>query len=123
MDIDCQKCGLCCLANRGQKGFVPIAVADYKKIPRVKRKSITKLTFFEQVLDQRLRGFDYLIDTKYVECGDGTPKTGCVFLDGSVGKDCHCAIYQERPEICKTGIVPGDKWCKYLRKMNKKLLR
>jgi len=41
----------------------------------------------------------------------------CVFLDGTLLEKVKCRVYDRRPAVCRTAMVPGEKACLNLRKL------
>lgn len=88
--MDCQRCGACCAhfrvsfywteADDGPQGSVPVS------------------------LTEQLNG--------HLRCMAGTSARAprCIALQGDVGKDVGCTIYQQRPSPCRE-VMPGDPQC------------
>lgn len=80
----CQTCGACCAYSRSWPRFTIEDDAEIALIPR------------------------YLVD----DAGAGMRCHGerCVALDGEVGIETACGIYEVRPEVCRA-CQPGDEEC------------
>ena len=40
--------------------------------------------------------------------GTGTPKSRCVALQGTIGKQVFCSIYSQRPSVCRSFTAAGE---------------
>ena len=94
MSFDCCACGCCCLA--GDKDFVYVLVPGEEDEPIIREGR-------EDLLEYD--GFDIWLKTK--QLGD---YTSCMALEGELGEDCHCSIYEARPSVCRK-FEPGLAAC------------
>jgi Fe-S-cluster containining protein len=85
-DYDCQKCGACCVDQ-----LVVVYPAD--DVPAE--------------LTQRSPRFDLPVMRKQLK--------RCVALEGKVGIQCSCRIYERRPVMC-AAFAPGSWMCQDLRR-------
>jgi uncharacterized protein len=84
----CRSCGACCSYSRDWPRFTTEDDSDLDRIPRV---------FVDQHLGR-------------MQC-DGDR---CAALVGEVGISTSCAVYSERPEVCRA-CEPGDEACQVAR--------
>jgi Fe-S-cluster containining protein len=86
----CLECGACCVTDLeyGKGGFVRLQAGDFDRLPEKYRLKVIK---------DSDPGVDRLGHK-------GLPTTGyrCVALRGEVNKKVSCAIYEERPTLCRT---------------------
>jgi len=47
----------------------------------------------------------------------GVEVRACAALRGSVMHRVSCAVYENRPRVCQTAVVPGDRTCRHVRGM------
>lgn len=52
----------------------------------------------------------------------GCTATTCVALRGSLMHRVSCSIYENRPEVCRRAVKPGDRTCKDVRRMLEQLI-
>ena len=109
---NCLTCGLCCCASSGQDRFCNVTKEDIKRLPRKYRLKVLHPSIFDIVANA--------FDGHTVDSALGTKSsetyTTCVALIGLVGHSVKCDVYDVRPEVCRTAIVPGDRNCRHLRK-------
>jgi len=93
-DLDCTKCGLCCLAgnwNDPPMPFVELTVKDAKRIAKLDRRLV--------VLNNRPpSGFTF---QEPVELLLAVKRGRCAALEGTCGKKVACTIYEDRPQACR----------------------
>lgn len=100
MSFDCTKCGACCVNDSGAGSdtpWIPVTSAERRRLPAHSRKLA--------VLNRPWSG-DYAIQTKHNADGDCV----CACLEGSVGTSVRCAIYEQRPSLCRE-FSPGGWGC------------
>jgi Fe-S-cluster containining protein len=100
-DYDCQACGACCVSNWDTEAYVYVDDADIRRL---------KLAYG----DRKVKRLVACADDIY-ERGIATKKTKqghitCVALDGLVGSQCSCRIYEARPRACRD-FTPGSEVC------------
>lgn len=88
--MDCQRCGACCAHYRVSFYWAEANDAPGGHVPAE--------------LTQPL--------TPHLRCMQGTSsKTPrCVALQGDIGVNVGCGIYQQRPTVCRE-VMPGDPQC------------
>ena len=109
---NCLTCGLCCCTIPGQDRFCNVTKEDIKRLPRkywLKVFHPSAFDIFANALD------DHTVDSALRTKASGTYTT-CIALIGSVGHSVRCDVYDVRPDVCRTAVVPGDRNCRYLRK-------
>lgn len=120
---DCLTCGACCVASPGQGAFCNVTPEDAEKLG----KRYVRLNVWQPSMFDRLA---HAIDGNQIPWGaivtkNSTQKAGplkgailttCKALEGSVLHRVKCKVYDKRPEVCHTAVVPGDKACRWLRK-------
>ena len=52
----------------------------------------------------------------------GVQVCACVALRGSVTHRVSCSIYESRPRVCRTAVVPGDEACRQVRELFQHLI-
>lgn len=101
---DCQTCGACCVSNYDYGYHAGIEPDDYERLSSYyKRHNVIDALFFDKKLATKVRS-------------DGT--VVCVAFRGKIGKKCSCAIYPNRPSICRE-FSPGNMYCREARKQEK----
>jgi len=101
---DCQTCGACCVSNYDYGYHVDLEEDDYKRLsPHYKRHNVVHALGFGCKLAAKTRK-------------DGT--IVCVAFRGTIGKACQCAIYKNRPSVCRE-FPPGSSYCHEARKQEK----
>ena len=98
-EYDCTKCGACCAPKPRHAGifhYVPLRPTDLENHPRM------------QVL-KKISG-ETGINGRCVQTCEGVNGTQCVALRGTIGEETSCAIYDNRPEICRQ-FAPGSDVC------------
>ena len=127
--IDCTKCGICCVSQYEQDSYCDIS--SEKEFSRLGKKNkryvifLNAISMFEQSI-----GCNKLtcavIKTKTTKQKSGPLKgvklCACTFLKGTVLEDCRCAVYENRPDICRNVVKPGDNYCLKAREYWKKTL-
>ncbi|WP_026869539.1 YkgJ family cysteine cluster protein [Inquilinus limosus] len=84
--FDCRACGACCAFSRDWPRFWTESAAEIERVPRRYRD------------DARMR------------C-DGDR---CTALEGEIGRSTRCAVYADRPVVCRD-CAPGDDACRIAR--------
>jgi len=84
--LSCMECGACCTH--------PV---DLKWVEVTKKDAEHIFPHFLQEGDREMYAMKMLVNR-------------CCCLVGTVGKSCKCAIYDNRPTICRT-VQPGDELC------------
>lgn len=88
--FDCQSCGACCAVFRVSFYW---AEADDAPGGTVPAQLTRKVDAFHRCM-----------------AGTETKPVRCVALDGEVGKQVACNIYEKRPSTCRS-VMPGDEQC------------
>lgn len=89
-NLDCQQCGACCVTYRVAFYWAEADDAPGGHVP----------VAFTETLRPNVR------------CMQGTSATKprCVALNGDVGRQVGCSIYEQRPTPCRE-VMPGDPQC------------
>src|SRR5437773_2212882 len=100
--LDCLTCGACCLSPFGGEGYIRLSAEEEKHLGR--------------------RGLPVLVmsldpQDRIVLLGTKSNRNGrvCVALTGQVGKQVACAIYPDRPELCRQ-FEAGSPECRQARR-------
>ena len=100
-DLDCTKCGACCVSTWDTETYVYVGDKDIRRL---------RMAFTERTVKRLVGGLDDPLEqglrTKENKQGHVT----CISLRGSVGKQCSCSIYKARPEACRD-FEPGTFAC------------
>jgi len=100
-DYDCTDCGACCVSSWDTDAYVYVDDADIRRLRLAySDRTVKKLVACEDDIYERG------IATKTNEQGHIT----CVALNGSVGEQCSCRIYEARPRACRE-FTPGSEVC------------
>ncbi|WP_437377886.1 YkgJ family cysteine cluster protein [Inquilinus limosus] len=86
--LDCRSCGACCAFSRDWPRFWTESPAEIERVPRRYRDAASAA----------------------MRC-DGDR---CSALEGEVGRSTRCAVYADRPAVCRD-CVPGDDACRIAR--------
>lgn len=101
LEFDCQSCGACCAAGRHdgpQDYYVRLTPEDFDRLgARGKRLTVV----YDNRCGETLRAMRF--NKK------GGRRT-CIALEGEIGVRVSCAIYSDRPRVCKN-FEPGDQLC------------
>jgi Fe-S-cluster containining protein len=104
-DYDCEACGACCVSNWDTEAYVYVDEKDIKRLRLAySDRTVKKLIACENDIYERG------LATKENKQGHIT----CVALNGSVGSQCSCRIYDARPRACRE-FKPGSMVCKAAR--------
>ncbi len=111
-DIDCQKCGACCLASAWSPSAAlrPFADVQDNEVKRIERRlplSVVPVQPF---------GFAFQTVTNAMAINRRDRRGRCVALKGTVGRKVSCSIYSVRPEGC-VDFEPGSERCLEIRRM------
>ena len=120
---DCRKCGACCVAPYQQDTYCDVTAEDVKrlgkKFVRLNVLNSRPIDIFAAAID----GADFpsaAIKTKWREQKSGTLKgfelNMCIALQGSVMHRVSCSVYENRPRACRKAVMPGDRWCREIRR-------
>lgn len=119
----CTECGLCCIvyAYADQNAFCNLCDEDIPRIPKQYRRFIRGLSPFDRLCAE-LDGHPVTaaLATKVRRVRSGplkdTEVCACALLRGDPLLHTRCAIYKNRPQVCRTAVVPGDRTCVELRR-------
>lgn len=127
---DCLKCGACCVSNFGQDAYCNVTPEDEK---RLGKKYVRLNVWHPSTFDRLAHAIDgtriphgaLVTKTRPVGAGPlkGVLLTTCVALEGSVSHRVKCRIYDKRPAVCHTAVVPGDRNCRSLRRQLRDLAK
>jgi Fe-S-cluster containining protein len=127
--LDCQACGVCCLPDKPEFGDVPWVMIFESDVNRLGRRNAKKYTERDKGMflgpGQRLPPVDSMPGVGNVKVMSiaktkrGIPK--CLALTGKVGKRVSCAVYEDRPEVCRS-VRKGSQACMAYREQYKQVL-
>lgn len=102
---ECRSCGACCLPSWSDPAYVSLTESDIKRLPPRYHLHIS-------------RGGELATKVSEAKAGPhkGAEVCSCVALRGSVGHRVSCAIYESRPELCRS-FKPGSLACRDAREM------
>ena len=119
---DCQKCGLCCVPPYGQDRFADVTEQDEARLGRkYVRLNVIHTSPFDVLvgaMGSRIVPQGALkTKTQHQYSGPlkGMTFATCVALKGSLMEKVSCSIYEKRPSVCRTAVVPGDHTCLAIR--------
>jgi Fe-S-cluster containining protein len=99
-EMDCRRCGACCVSGLQDFPFVDINEEDVKKLSKEYQKKVEGV----------VRYFGLLYPVMPTKRGkDG--RTRCIALRGTVMRQVCCMIYGRRPKVCKM-FKPGSRDCR-----------
>jgi len=111
-----------------QDVFCDLSEADLIRLPKAFRKHVVTSSPFDRFC-RCIGGRKEILaaiktDSRIEKLGPlkGWHVCRCVALKGIPMKRVRCAIYQSRPETCRTTVVPGDRTCLRLRRYVKEQL-
>jgi Fe-S-cluster containining protein len=125
----CRSCGICCVSLTGSEVYCDVTVEDMKRLSKgFVRKNVVRSSLFDR-LAHALDGNripDGAVKTvwKSQKAGPlkGVEVCACAALRGSVMNSVSCSVYEHRPRVCQTAVVPGDKTCRQARGMFQRFL-
>lgn len=95
--VDCRTCGVCCVGNAYDETFIDLLPEEAARFP-------VRWVIYDR------NGYAALATRG---------RTGrCIALRGSVGCAVECQVYEERPNVCRNALQPGDKLCRQIRREN-----
>lgn len=123
-DFDCRTCGLCCVAFVDQPVYCDVTMEDLARLSRkfIRNNVVEQdvASWVSQVVEGKDPGY-CAIKTKWRTMRTGKLKgvdiNVCAALRGSVMSRVSCSIYENRPEVCRRAVKPGDRGCKQVRAM------
>lgn len=122
----CLSCGACCVAFSATKMFADVTLEDEKRLTKKFGKKFVRLNVLHfspfDMLMHMASGEGPLngaLKTRWMPQKAGPHKDhdlcSCTMLRGSVMHKTRCGIYKDRPEVCHTAVVPGDRACRTIR--------
>jgi Fe-S-cluster containining protein len=125
----CRSCGICCVSLTGNEVYCDVTVEDMKRLSKgFVRKNVVRPWLVDR-LAHALDGNripDGAIKTVWNSQKAGPLKDvevcACAALRGSVMHRVSCSVYENRPRVCQTAVVPGDKTCRQVRGMFQRFL-
>jgi Fe-S-cluster containining protein len=96
-EYHCQHCGACCLDPEGGEAY---AWLDRAEANRMRRRGLTVVAAAGKTF----------LGTRARSSGG----RACVAFRGQAGGPCHCAVYEDRPGVCRRFHV-GDRLCRMAR--------
>lgn len=126
---NCQTCGVCCVAPHTQDRFADVSDDDLKRLGRrlirLHVVATAPIDLLTAAIDGRLRP-SAAMTTTMVREKRGPLKSWeacrCSALKGDLMQKVRCAIYEKRPDVCRTAVRPGDRTCRELRRVFKEFL-
>ena len=125
----CRSCGICCVSLTENKVYCDVTVEDMKRLSKgFVRKNVVQARLFDRLahaLDgNRIPEGAIKTAWKSQKAGPlkGAEVCACTALRGSVMHRVSCSVYENRPRVCQTAIVPGDKTCRQVRGMFQRFL-
>jgi len=107
--FDCKNCGACCVGNIDYGYLVDLEPEDIKKLtPYYRRKHVV---YPSPILIACGSDGNAALATRIGREGNFP----CVAFRGRVGGSCYCAIYKDRPKVCKD-FPMGSEYCLEARK-------
>lgn len=103
-DLDCRHCGACCISNWDLPGYVALTPTEVKRLSEWKR---AHWIHYEH---NDWDGTFPALRTKE----NKQSHIVCIAFRGSIGKQCSCSIYDDRPKPCR-GFKPGSMNCREAR--------
>lgn len=125
----CRSCGICCVSLTSNEVYCDVTVEDMKRLSKgFVKKNVLRPRLFDQLalaLDGN-RIPDGAIKTVWTKQKAGPLKgvevCACAALRGSVMQNVSCAVYENRPHVCRVAVVPGDKACRDVRSLFQAML-
>lgn len=117
--FDCQKCGACCCSISDQASFCDLTNDEVEAFsPQFRSRNVVYYGVFEQLTHAYPPA---ALRTKWMKHKAGRFKgcevLVCCQLEGSVLHRVKCRIYDRRPGVCKQAVKPGDKNCRWIRRV------
>ena len=104
-DYDCTRCGACCVSSYPDTTYVHISPDEVEAFTPTERTQLL-------VSDDRYTG---LYKTALRASMDSRGHCRCVALNGPVGSQVSCRVYDRRPGVCRK-FEAGSAECDYARK-------
>ena len=102
-DYDCVRCGACCVSDYDAVDYVHLLPKDLERLTPVERKYYVHT-------EMALITLQHSMKTRY----DSRGNCCCKALEGTVGAEVSCGIYDRRPEVCQK-FDPGTDVCDFAR--------
>ena len=123
---DCRTCGLCCIDLCAFHGvWAEVTEADCERLGKAWcRRNVLEFGIRDIVSricrPQKSNAIGAIV-TRGKEIATG-PLAGkgcyaCIALRGSPLQRVSCAVYDRRPEVCRTALQPGQRQCLELRRL------
>lgn len=115
---DCRTCGICCIGFEDGKVFCNMSESDLNKLsPGFVNRNV--IILFDNILGHADCYAAIKTRWKVVKAGPfkGYEFNICAALRGSIMSKVSCSIYKNRPNVCKTAVIPGDRTCNNLREV------
>ena len=104
-NYDCQNCGACCVSDFDAVDYVHLTEDD---LDRLNTEEHDKFVYTEATYGRTMCS----MKTKYDPAGN----CRCAALEGKVGEQVSCGIYDRRPSVCRK-FQPETVECDYARKV------
>lgn len=104
-NYDCTRCGACCVSDFDAVDYVHISTEDAEPLYA---DDLEHLIYVERKFGAQ----QLSMKTAY----DSRGNCRCIALDGKVGEEVSCSIYDIRPSVCRK-FQPGTDVCDYARQL------
>lgn len=124
---DCLRCGACCVAHDGSgDGWAEVELRDERRLPERFVKANVRtlhLTPFQR-LTYAISGVEPPAPARIIKTTTRVVRRGpargcsvdvCAALKGDVMHAVRCSVYEQRPDVCRKAIKPGDSDCRSIR--------
>lgn len=112
---DCLTCGACCVAPYDQDAFANVEDKDLLRLG----EKLVRLYVHAPIPKGCVTAPEIAVATKPRVMTRGPLKgdisCACKALRGNVGHRVSCAIYEQRPRVCRIALKPGDRVCREIR--------
>ena len=104
-DYDCTKCGACCVSDFDAPDYVHLLPKELDRLSQAERNRYiyTDRTYGKPQTSMK---------TAYDKAGN----CRCKALEGDLSKEVKCAIYEDRPDVCRN-FQPETDVCDYARQL------
>ncbi len=109
-ELDCTRCGACCIADYDDVSYVDLDDADYRRLTDREKRLLVHDDGATFTGDAQLRS----LLTKHDRRGN----CRCKALRGTIGRRVYCSIYERRPRAC-VRFEPGSPGCRAAREASR----
>lgn len=125
----CRSCGICCVSLTNSDVYCDVTVEDMKRLSKnFVRKNVVQSRLFDRLAHaidgNRIPEGAIRTTWKKQKAGplNDVEICACAALRGSVMHKVSCSVYENRPQVCQTAVIPGDKTCRQVRGMVQRFL-